>query len=88
MSKPTIIKFKKPWQGYGPNEVAGFAKEKADQLIEAGVAEAYAKGKGAPAAQTAAPKGGAAGAANTADNTAENKTGGTDTDTVDEDKKP
>jgi hypothetical protein len=86
MSKPTIIKFKKPWQGYGPNEVAGFAKEKADQLIEAGVAEAYAKGKGAPAAQTSAPKGGAAGAANTGDHTAENKTG--DNDTVDEDKKP
>jgi len=86
MSKPTIIKFKKPWQGYGPNEVAGFAKEKADQLIEAGVAEAYAKGKGAPAAPPAAPKGGAAGAANTGDNTAENKTG--DNDTVDEDKKP
>ncbi|PKM14103.1 MAG: hypothetical protein CVV15_00355 [Gammaproteobacteria bacterium HGW-Gammaproteobacteria-5] len=86
MSKPTIIKFKKPWQGYGPNEVAGFAKEKADQLIEAGVAEAYAKGKGAPAAQPAAPKSGAAGAANTGDNTAENKTG--DNDTVDEDKKP
>ena len=62
MSKPTIIKFKKPWQGYGPNEVAGFAKEKADQLIEAGVAEAYAKGKGATATQPAAPRGGAAGA--------------------------
>lgn len=86
MSKPTIIKFKKPWQGYGPNEVAGFAKEKADQLIEAGVAEAYAKGKGAAATQPAAPKGGAAGATNTGDNTAENKAG--DNDTVDEDKKP
>lgn len=86
MSKPTIIKFKKPWQGYGPNEVAGFAKEKADQLIESGVAVAYAKGKGASAAQTSAPNGGAAGAANTGDNTAENKTG--NNDTVDEDKKP
>lgn len=85
MSKPTIIKFKKPWQGYGPNEVAGFAKEKADQLIEAGVAEAYAKGKGAPASQTSAPKGGAAGGSDTP---AENKTGDNDNDTVDEDKKP
>ena len=23
MSKPTIVKFTKPWNGYGPDEIAG-----------------------------------------------------------------
>lgn len=45
MSKLTIVKFTKPWQGYGPNEVAGFPEEKAEQLIDGGLAELHGKGK-------------------------------------------
>lgn len=53
MSKPTIVKFTKPWNGYGPSELAGFPADKAEQLVEAGVAELVGKGKG-PARQQAA----------------------------------
>lgn len=55
MSKPTIVKFTKSWNGYGPGEVAGFPAEKAEQLVEAGLAEV--NGKASPAkSQKAAAK--------------------------------
>lgn len=53
MSKPTIVKFTKPWNGYGPSELAGFPADKAEQLVEAGVAELAGKGKAATRQQSA-----------------------------------
>lgn len=85
MSKPSIIKFKKSWQGYGPNEVAGFPKEKADQLIEAGVAEAFTKGKAATGQQSSSVKTATAPTENTAVTSSPTTA---DDEPVDEDKKP
>lgn len=85
MSKPSILKFKKSWQGYGPNEVAGFPKEKADQLIEAGVAEAFTKGKATTGQQSTGAKTATASTVGTAA-TASQTTA--DDEPVDEDKKP
>ena len=45
MSKPTIVKFIKPWNGYGPKEIAGFSAEQAERLVQAGVAELNGKAK-------------------------------------------
>ena len=45
MSKPTIVKFIKPWNGYGPKEIAGFSAELAERLVQAGVAELNGKVK-------------------------------------------
>ena len=45
MSKPTIVKFTKPWNGYGPKEIAGFSAEQAERLVQAGVAELNGKVK-------------------------------------------
>lgn len=45
MSKPTIVKFTKPWNGYGPGEIAGFGAEQAARLVQAGVAELNGKAK-------------------------------------------
>lgn len=53
MSKPTIVKFTKPWNGYGPSELAGFTADKAEQLVEAGVAELVGKGRAATRQQAA-----------------------------------
>jgi hypothetical protein len=53
MSKPTIVKFTKPWNGYGPSELAGFPAEKAEQLVEAGVAELAGKVKAGARQQAA-----------------------------------
>ncbi len=33
-----IVRFVKPWQGYAPEELAGFEEEKATALVEGGVA--------------------------------------------------
>lgn len=86
MSKPTIIKFAKSWQGYGPGEVAGFSKEKAEQLIAAGVAVANGKGK-ASAATT--PAGGSTQPAGAGSATAATAGTATNDDAdVEEDKKP
>lgn len=75
MSKPTIIRFSKSWQGYGPGEVAGFPAAHADQLIKAGLAELHGKGKPAPAAASQSDSKPAAAAPEA-------------TPDVDEDKKP
>ncbi|MCQ4257470.1 hypothetical protein [Stutzerimonas stutzeri] len=85
MSKPSIIKFKKSWQGYGPNEVAGFPKEKADKLIEGGVAESFTKGKATTTPPSSGAKTGAATTENTAASTSQTPA---DDEAVDEDKKP
>lgn len=51
MSKPTIVKFTKPWNGYAPDEIAGFSAEQAERLIKGGVAELNGKAKADKAKQ-------------------------------------
>lgn len=50
MSKLTIVKFLKPWNGYAPDEIAGFPADKADQLVAGEVAELHGKKSKAPPA--------------------------------------
>jgi hypothetical protein len=53
MSKKSIVKFLRPHGAYVKDDVAGFAPEHADRMIESGHAEAYTP----PKADGEAPKG-------------------------------
>lgn len=65
MSKPVAVKFLKSWRGYSAGEVAGFALEEAQRLVDGEVAEFFDKAK-AKAAASAAAKAAKAAAAATA----------------------
>ncbi len=51
MSKPVIVVFTKPWQGYAKGEQAGFDKDKAAALQKAGFVTIDGKGGGKPASK-------------------------------------
>ncbi len=57
MTKRTIVKFTKPWNGYGPGEVAGFSDDKAQQLVDGGLAELQGKPKAGKAPAASKPQG-------------------------------
>lgn len=40
----TIVKFNKPWSIYATGDVAGFDAERAETLVQGGVAELYKDG--------------------------------------------
>lgn len=65
MSKPVAVKFLKSWRGYSAGEVAGYALDEAQRLVDGEVAEFFdkAKAKAAAAAAAKAQKAAAASAA-------------------------
>lgn len=84
MSKLTIVKFLKPWQGYGPTEVAGFPEEKAAQLIDGGLAELHGK----PKARASKPAGGQQSQTTDAQGADSQSDSADATDAENDDKKP
>lgn len=88
MSKPVAVKFLKSWRGYSAGEVAGFALDEAQRLVDGEVAEhfdktkAKAAAKAAQAAKAAAVAGGGAGGAGG------DVDGNNDDDNDDADEKP
>jgi len=55
MSKSTIVTFLKSWRGYGVGETAGFEATKAQDLVDAEVAELFKKGRKASNKLESAP---------------------------------
>ena len=87
MSKPVAVKFLKSWRGYSAGEVAGYALDEAQRLVDGEVAEFFDKAK-AKAAASAAAKAQKAAAAAVAASAAAGGAGNNDDDNDDEEEKP
>ena len=87
MSKPVAVKFLKSWRGYSAGEVAGYALDEAQRLVDGEVAEFFDKAK-AKAAAAAAAKAQKAAAAAVAASAAAGGAGNNDDDNDDEEEKP
>lgn len=85
MSKPIAVVFLKSWRGYSKGEVAGFAQDEAERLVDNKVAE-Y-KGK-APAKKKGAAGAAAGGQPSTDDQGGSDDAGGNSANDDNDDGKP